>query len=146
MSVTPRGELGSWSPPWGRGETVSQVRWWWWCRLRFRKPPCPAAAAAAAAQGRQGGGCSELGGAAGVTLQQPHNGRITLRALDELFQGQFAWGGKTGESKMNTPSRREPRTSQAQDWLRQTRDQGPYLTHTCAWHGTPRSPTFYGIP
>lgn len=33
---------------------------------------------------------SELAGAAGVTLQEAHYGRVALGPSDELFQGQFS--------------------------------------------------------
>jgi len=33
---------------------------------------------------------SELASTAGVTLQQPDNGRVALGTFDEFFQGQFA--------------------------------------------------------
>lgn len=33
---------------------------------------------------------SELAGAAGVTLQEAHNGRVALGPSDELFQGEFS--------------------------------------------------------
>lgn len=36
------------------------------------------------------GAGSELAGAAGVTLQEAHYGRVTLGPSDELFQGQFS--------------------------------------------------------
>lgn len=45
------------------------------------------------------GRCSELGGAAGIALQQPHDGGVALGAFDELLQGQFAWKGEGGRVK-----------------------------------------------
>lgn len=33
---------------------------------------------------------SELASTAGVTLQEAHNGRVTLGPSDELLQGQFS--------------------------------------------------------
>lgn len=36
------------------------------------------------------GAGSELAGAAGVALQEAHDGRVALGPSDELFQGEFA--------------------------------------------------------
>lgn len=45
-------------------------------------------------EGKPGSSCSELGGAAGVALQQTHDGRVAFGPADELLQGQLACGAK----------------------------------------------------
>lgn len=57
------------------------------------------------------GECSELGGAAGVALQQPHDGGVALGAFDELLQGQFAWKGEGGVKHNKGRGDASPRSS-----------------------------------
>lgn len=48
-----------------------------------------------AALGFAGAG-SELAGAAGVALQEAHDGRVALGPSDELLQGEFSWKEEHG--------------------------------------------------
>lgn len=57
-------------------------------------------------EGEPGSSRSELGGAAGVALQQTHDGRVAFGSADELLQGQLACGA-TG-----AVSGRRPRESE----------------------------------
>lgn len=45
-------------------------------------------------EGEAGFSRSELGGAAGVALQQTHDGRVAFGPADELLQGQLACGAR----------------------------------------------------
>lgn len=45
-------------------------------------------------EGEPGSSRSELGGAAGVALQQAHDGRVAFGPADELLQGQLACGAR----------------------------------------------------
>lgn len=51
------------------------------------------------------GGGSELPSAAGITLQQAHDGRVALGASDELLQRELACGsGDTAQTGGHHPS------------------------------------------
>lgn len=49
---------------------------------------------------------SELGGAAGVALQQTHDGRVAFGPADELLQGQLACGVRGTVTEEKTAAKR----------------------------------------